>query len=138
MSYASVADFKLLGLPPKALDNVDATQIQAALDAGAAEMDTLAFGPSPDVELPIFAPFPMDVKLTNVRLAIITVMGLRGFQPGGVDATFFLAQREMGEKWCYRVADGKAVPRVTDSSQPPGTYSAPEVTSNPPEGWLCP
>lgn len=127
--YATVTDFRRIGLPPKSLTQVDPADITQALQDAS---DTISGYFQSRFVLPLQT-WSGDTVLRTVKIAAYLVMSTRGFDPEGKDKLIYddyLASIE----WCQEVSKGHITPVVTDSSPIDRPY-APNLISSCPQGW---
>ena len=110
--YATVADFKILGLPAEAVEELLDSDIDEQLKASAGVIDLHL----PNNVLPVIAPFPEFLRRCNVALAVWHVLLKRGFEPEGIDDKYKLAHDEC-MALLEKVSLGKlTIPGLVDST----------------------
>ncbi len=133
LPYATLQDFALAALPPKATVNVSVAVIQKALLDASGEMDDRGFNAR--FVLPLVSVGPGTVQKC-CDLAAWYSLKLRGFDPNS-DPAVKLGYTE-AIKWLDDVANDRAQPVVVDSSSGGDTAAAPMVASSPSRGWESP
>lgn len=130
MAYVTVDDYKVLGLPSDALEDLSDPDIQQFLDVAAGVIDSYLSRYS----LPLIAPYPEALKGTNVCLATWKILLHRGYNPETYDNNY----REAYDRcmaFLEKVGSGEVtLPGVED--QTPGFEGGvPRVTTKPLRGW---
>lgn len=113
MSYATPTDFRALGLPAAAVEELDDAQIQAHLTSCAGVIDSYL---GARYALPLVAPFPAVLVRIEVDLAVCSVLLWRGYNPETFD-TLYAERCKAAKAWLESVAAGRvSVPGAQDSS----------------------
>lgn len=118
-SYATLADLTQLGIASAALSGIGNTDRQAALDAGSTMADGYL---GSQFKLPLISPFPLDLRMHVCAVAAFILLKTRGFDPENPTDMAIRDGYTDAVKWFRDVADGRAIPVVTDS-QEGGTVS---------------
>jgi hypothetical protein len=128
--YATVAEFKILGLPEEAVEELSDSDIEEQLVADAGVIDLHL----PNATLPIVAPYPEFLKRCNVCLSVWHVLLRRGFEPEGIDDKYKLAHDEC-MALLEKVSNGKlTIPGLIDST-PTVSEGSPAVSTSALRGW---
>ena len=130
MAYVTVDEYKILGLPAEALEEVLDSEIQAHIDVAAGVIDSHLSR----YDLPLVAPFPEALKRVNTCLATWYILLWRGYNPETFDQGYRQAFEDC-MAYLGKIASGElTLPGVED--QTPGVNEgAPRVTSQPLRGW---
>lgn len=113
MSYASVAQFYVYGLPQTAVGAMTAAQIQGALDTASSEIDGYFKGRP--YALPLTA-WGIEVVRWCCVMAAWELLSVRGFNPAGADAVLRIRWEDTMKT--LREVQRKAYhPDVTEGSQ---------------------
>lgn len=129
--YAQPADIDRFCLPSKALASLDQATIADALLSATDEADGyFAAG----YTLPLKA-WGDDVRRMVAKMAALTAMTNRGFQPGGSD-DLIVKGYDDAVAWCRRVGQHAGIepPGIIDSTQNVVYEGGASVSSDPPRG----
>lgn len=127
MSYATTDDFRALGLPPAAVEELTDEQIQAHLTSCAGVIDSYL---GARYKLPLVAPYPDVLVRIEVDLAVCSLLLWRGYNPETYD-TQYSERCKAAKAWLESVAAGRvSVPGAQDSS-PSTREGAPRVVTSP-------
>jgi phage gp36-like protein len=110
--YCDVADLTRFGIRSEALRGISNEEMLAAIDAASDEADGYL---GSRYTLPLVT-WESDLRLNVARLAVYTLLIVRGFNSSRSGDEMITAQREVAERWLSAISNGKVVPRVTDSS----------------------
>jgi phage gp36-like protein len=127
MSYATIAEFFVYGLPVTARGQMTDAQIQGALDSASSEMDGHFRGRP--YALPLLS-WGVEIKRINAVMAAWELMGVRGFNPaGGADPV--LAKRFDDAMSLLKSIQRKAYhPEVVESPNVPAGKRQPRMVSS--------
>ena len=130
MAYVTVDEYKILGLPADALEELGDSDIQLFLDVAAGVIDSYLSR----YTLPLIAPYPEALKGVNVCLATWKILLHRGFNPETYDTNYREAY-DRCMQFLEKVASGEVtLPGVED--QTPGQEGGvPRVSTKPLRGW---
>jgi phage gp36-like protein len=113
MAYSTPDQFRAIGLPAAALEEMEDWQILEFLEADAGVMDSYL---SEATTLPLTEPYPAVLATCNVELARYSLLLWRGYNPETYD-TNYQARAERWIKWLEGVANGSvSLPGITDGS----------------------
>lgn len=132
--YCTRDELARYGIRAEALRGISTDEQDSAIDAASDEMDGYL---ASRYELPL-ASWESDVRIHCARLAVYTLIVVRGFNPGRAGDEQLRLQREDAIAWLVRVSNGSVVPRVTDASSgaTEGTVSGGvHVSSNESRGY---
>ena len=130
VAYVTVAEYKVLGLPADALEEVLDSDILAHLDATAGIIDTYL---ASRYTLPLTTS-PEALKRCNSCLASWHILLWRGYNPETFDTGYKEAHDECLE-WLRKVGSGElTIPGVEDQT-PTIDEGAPGVRSDTLRGW---
>lgn len=110
--YCTQTELVRYGIRAEALRNISSDELDSAIDAASDEMDGYL---GSRYVLPLAA-WESDVRMHCARLAVYTLIVVRGFNPGRAGDEQLRLQREDAIAWLVRVSNGSVVPRVTDAS----------------------
>jgi phage gp36-like protein len=111
MAYTTPDQFRAIGLPARALEELEDAQILEFLEADAGTMDSYL---SEATALPLTEPYPAVLAKCNCDLACYSILLWRGYNPETYD-TNYQARAEHWIKWLEGVANGSvSLPGVTD------------------------
>ena len=128
--YATVTDFKILGLPAEAIEELTDNEIDDQLKAAAGVIDLHL----PNNTLPVSAPYPEFLRRCNVCLARWSVLLRRGFEDDGIDNKYKEAFDEC-MALLEKISLGKlTIPGLIDAT-PTTREGAPLVSTSPLRGW---
>jgi phage gp36-like protein len=113
VSYSSLTDFANLGGNAAALQSVPTPTQQACLDAAKDVIDSFLRA---QFTLPLVGTVGNDVKSAECRIAFYDVMVNRGYDPTKGSDINIRQRYEDSMAWLQLIADGKAIPNVTDST----------------------
>lgn len=123
MSYASIADLVVYGLPSTALGSLTTDQKQAALDTASGEIDSYLRG---RYGLPL-ATWGVEITKACAVIAAYELMNVRGFNPAaGADSNLELRHQKT-LAWLSDVQHQAAHPNVQSAvvpELPPATQAA--------------
>lgn len=142
MAYAIRTDFEQLGLPPDALDALDARvpgSVARALDAAS----TLADGYLRARYVLPLAAFGDDLTHAVCAVAAASLMMTLGLDPESPDATLIRERSKEARRWLEMVAAKKIHPTITEGGAPvdgavvlsPAARGWDEVSIEEERGW---
>ena len=111
-AYCVRADLTKLGIFSDALRTISTTDQDAAIAAVSDEMDGYL---GSQYKLPLTA-WGQDVVMMCARLAVYTLVSVRGFNSNSPGDNQILETHDMAERWLKRISDGSLALTVTDSS----------------------
>jgi phage gp36-like protein len=111
MAYTTPDQFRAIGLPSSALEEMEDAQILEFLEADSGVMDSYL---SEATTLPLTEPYPAVLAKCNCDIACYSLLLWRGYNPETYD-TNYQARAERWIKWLESVANGSvSLPGVTD------------------------
>lgn len=110
MSYASTSDLTNMGLPAQALGKLTPTQVQAALDTTAAEIDSYLRG---RYDVPLASP-PAEIVQANAILAAAELLTIRGWNPENPGDAALMDRAAQKRGWLRDVQRGAAHPNIPE------------------------
>lgn len=129
--YATVQEFKTLGLPAAALEELTEADIEAQLQDASGIIDLHL---SSRYTLPLVAPFPDALRRFCVCIATFHILLRRGYNPEEFDAGYSKEHDDCLEL-LERIAKGDlTIPGIEDQT-PTVSEGRPRVSTQPLRGW---
>ena len=130
MSYLTPAEYRILGLPAEALEEILDSEIQAHLDATAGIIDSYL---ASRFSLPL-TNTPESLKRCNACLTTWHILLWRGYNPETFD-TGYKEAHDACMQWLSDVSSGKLTIPGAEDQTPTKDEAAPSVASDTLRGW---
>lgn len=129
--YATIDEFKMLGLPPNTVKNVENAVLNAFLTKASGKIDSFLRG---QYSLPLTSPYPDEIVMTAICLARYMFMVWRGYRPDEFDDEIRKSYEDC-LAWLKMIQDGTVSLDGAADNTPSVYEGAPRVNTKANRGW---